>query len=195
MKQFNGYENAKTQAKKMSGSKLPAGVYVCKIIGVKAEADRIKLQFDVAEGEYKDFFQKQYKESKDEDRKYKGMANIWIPKDDGSDQDIRTKTNFARWTTALEESNKGYVWDWDESKWKDKLIGICYGEVGKNIEGKNVRFNECRWPASVEAVKSGKAKTPSFYAYRGYSDNKTNTPETADFMNIPNEISEEIPFN
>lgn len=192
MKQFNNYEDAKKRAQ-YSGSKLPVGVYVCKIIGVKSEEDRIRVQFDVFEGEYKEFFQKQYKEAKDEDKKYKGMATIWIPKDDGSDQDFRTKTNFARWTTALEESNSGYVWDWDETKWKDKLIGICYGEVGKNINGKSVRFNECRWPASVEDVRSGKAKAPEFFAYKGY----TNTPATTtntDFMNIPDGIQEEIPF-
>lgn len=195
IKQFNGYDDAKKKAQYPGSTKLPAGVYVCKILGTKLEGNMLKVQFDVAEGEYKDFFQNQYKNSKDEDKKYKGMTTLWLPKDDGSEQDAKTKTNFARWTTSIEESNKGYVWDWDETKWKGKLVGICYGEVGKLIDGKSVKFNEARWPVSVESVRSGKAKVPEFYAYKGYSDKPTTTtPASTDFVNVPAGIEEEIPF-
>lgn len=191
IKQFNGYDEAKKKAQYTGSVKLPAGAYVCKILGTKLTDNMLKVQFDVAEGEHKDFFQKLYKESTDEDKKYKGMFTIWVPTDDGSEKDAKTKTNFARWTNALEESNAGYVWDWDETKWKDKMIGILYGEVGKVIDGKSVTFNEVRFPASVESVRSGKAKTPNFYAYSGYSA----TPTTnTDFTNIPIDINEEIPF-
>lgn len=192
---FNGYDEAKKKAQSAGAPKLPAGVYVCKILGTKLDGNMLKVQFDVAEGEYKDFFQTQYKASKDEDKKYKGMTTVWLPKDDGSEGDARTKDNFARWTTSIEESNEGYVWDWDETKWKGKLVGICYGEVGKVINGKSVRFNECRRPVSVGAVKAGRAKTPEFYAYKGYTEaSNTNTSTTTDFMNIPDGIQEEIPF-
>ena len=195
IKQFNGYDEAKKKAQSAGAAKLPAGVYICKILGTKLDGNMLKVQFDVAEGEYKDFFQAQYKASKDEDKKYKGMTTVWLPKDDGSEGDARTKASFARWTTSIEESNDGYVWDWDETKWKGKLVGICYGEVGKVINGKSVRFNECRWPVSVGAVKAGRAKTPEFYAYKGYTEaSSTNTSTTTDFMNIPDEIDEEIPF-
>lgn len=192
IKQFNGYDEAKKKAKYSGGAKLPVGCYVCKILGTKLDGNMLKIQFDVEEGENKGFFQKLYKESTDEDKKYKGMVTIWTPKDDGSEQDARTKTNFARWTNALEESNPGYVWDWDETKWKDKLIGIRYGEVGKNINGKDITFNEVRGPVSVEEVRSGAAKVPDFYAYKGYQESPTNT--TTGFANIPEGIDEEIPF-
>lgn len=195
IKQFNGYDEAKKKAQSAGAAKLPAGVYVCKILGTKLDGNMLKVQFDVAEGEYKDFFQAQYKASKDENKKYKGMTTVWLPKDDGSEDDARTKSNFAKWTTSIEESNDGYVWDWDETKWKGKLVGICYGEVGRVINGKSVRFNECRWPVSVGAVKAGRAKTPGFYAYKGYTEaSNTNTSTTTDFMKIPDEIDEEIPF-
>lgn len=195
IKQFNGYDEAKKKAQNAGAAKLPAGVYVCKILGTKLDGNMLKVQFDVAEGEYKDFFQAQYKASKDENKKYKGMTTVWLPKDDGSEDDAKTKSNFAKWTTSIEESNDGYVWDWDEAKWKGKLVGICYGEVGKVINGKSVRFNECRWPVSVGAVKAGRAKTPAFYAYKGYTEaSSTNTSTTTDFMKIPDEIDEEIPF-
>ena len=197
MKPFNGYEEAKKNAQRSTYEKLPAGCYVCKILGVKTDGNMIRIQWDVNEGDFKGFFQKQYKENTQEDKKYKGTATIWIPKDDGSENDARTKTTFAKWTNALEDSNKGYVWDWDESKWKNKLIGIKYGEVGKNINGNDVRFNMCRGPVSVEDVKSGKVKTPEFYAFKGFNESPAATSAPAketDFMNIPAEIDEEIPF-
>lgn len=195
IKQFSGYEEAKKVAQSTGRAKLPEGAYVCKVIGVKLENTYIKVQFDVCEGEYTDFFQKKYRESKDEDKKYKGIATLWLPKDDGSENDARTKNKFARWTNALEESNPGYRWDWDETKWKGKYIGILYGEVGKNIDGKSVRFNTYRDAISIDKVRSGEAKAPKFYAYPGYEEKPTTANTSTDFMSIPDGIDEELPFN
>lgn len=61
MKQFNGFDEAKKAAQFTASAKLPEGAYVAKILGVKFEegqnglSDRIAIQFDIAEGEYKDF--------------------------------------------------------------------------------------------------------------------------------------------
>ena len=55
-----------------------------------------------------------------EDKKWKGKATIYCPKDDGSEKDEWTRKNFARWTNAFEDSNPGYKWDWDEKKLKGK---------------------------------------------------------------------------
>lgn len=195
IQKFNGYEEAKKNAQFTKSEQLPVGAYVCEILNVKQEEGRLKVQFDVIEGDFKEFFQKKYKESTDENKKYKGVTTVWIPKEDGSERDTWTKNTFAKWTSSLEDSNEGYLWDWDETKWKGKIIGILYGEVGKNIEGKDVTFNECRYPCSVEYARSGKAKAPKFYAYKGYGDNKApESSKPADFMNIPDNIDEEIPF-
>lgn len=197
MKKFSGYEDAAKNANRTSTPKLPAGIYICKILGVKLVEDKgyMKVQFDVEEGEYKGFFKKQYDESKDENKKFKGITTVWVPKDDGSENDARTKDTFARWTTSLENSNNGYTWDWDEQKWKGKKIALAFGEVGKNIEGKNVRYTECRWPMSVESAKSGKAKVPEFKAYPGYSatDNSTQSNPTG-FTSMPDSLEAELPF-
>ena len=37
MKSFSGYDDAKKAAQNTSGAKLPAGAYVCKIMGVRYE--------------------------------------------------------------------------------------------------------------------------------------------------------------
>ncbi len=199
MKEFNGYADAKKQAQASGGAgRLPAGAYVCQILGVKYEAgkdgnsDMIRLQFDVAEGEHKGFFKAQYDANTNEDKKYKGNATVYVPKDDGSEKDGWTKKSFAGWTNAFEESNQGYSWDWDEKKWKGLLIGVIYGEVGTVIDGKSIKYNECRFPASASQIREGNFKIPDIKKKKGYSD--ANPISSDGFVNVPKVTKEEIPF-
>lgn len=207
MKAFSGYEEAKKAASYNPGEKLPAGGYVCKVLGVKFEegqdgnSDQITLQFDIEEGDYKGFFKNQYDNNTNEDKKYKGVVRIYIPKDDGSEKDTWTKNSFARWTKSFEESNKGYVWDWDEKKWKGKLIGITFGETGTVINGKEVVYTEARSAESVENIRSGKFYQQKFKSKNGYTGNGANGSSSSSasssngFMDIPDGVAEELPFN
>lgn len=204
MKQFSGYEDAKKAANFTPNGRLPKGAYVCQILGVKYEegktaadgkkySDRIIIQFDIAEGDYQNFFVTQYNSNSSENKKYKGRTTVYIPRDDGSKEDVWCKNDFARWTNSLEDSNSGYVWDWDESKWKDKLIGIVFGETGTVIDNKEVLFTEARFPVSVDTVRSGNAPEAKFKAKNGYGE-KTKDSGATDFMNIPEEIEEDLPW-
>jgi len=203
MKKFSGYDAAREKANFSGSAKLPVGGYVVKIQDVRYEegqngnSDRIVLAYDIAEGEYQGFFKNQFEENTQEDKKWKGRALIYVPKDDGTEQDEWTKTAFARWTNAFEDSNKDYVWDWDEKKWKGKMIGLIYGEVGTAIEGKPIEYTECRFPESVENIRSGNYKIPNFKAKKGYDEavhNAENKPSVDSFVNVPDTIDEELPF-
>lgn len=201
MKKFQGYDEAKKAAQYQGGSRLPKGAYVCKILGVKHEEghggtnDFLRVQFDVVEGDQAGFFKKQYDENTAEDKKYKGQTIVYIPADDGSEKDGWTKNTFAKWTTALEESNEGYTWDWDEKKWKDKTIGIVFGETGTVIEGKEIVYTDARYPVSVEKVRSGKAGEAKFKTRNGYTGNGNSNSTSSDgFVNLPEGIDEELPF-
>lgn len=205
MRAFNNFEEAKKKAAYRGGAKLPAGGYVAKIKEVRYEdgkdgnSDMIILAYDIAEGDYKDFFKKQFDENTAEDKKWKGRTTIYVPKDDGSERDQWTQTAFARWVNAFEDSNKDYFWDWDEKKWKGKMIGLIYGEVGAAIDGKPVEFTECRFPESVENIRTGNFKVPAFKTRKGYDeaiDKKADEERNADkgFMNVPDGIDEELPF-
>lgn len=202
MQQFKGYDEAKQSAQAAGGSsKLPKGAYVCKVLGVKAteavdgRSGFIQIQFDIAEGEYKGFFKKQYDENTREDKKYKGKATIYLPKDDGSEQDGWTKTAFARWTNAFEESNNGYSWDWDEKKWKDKLIGIVFGETGTNINGKDIVYVEAHYPVATSKVSEISPDSIKFKKKKGYGEGGTQAAGNDGFMNVPDTDDEEFPFN
>ena len=155
MKQFGGFEDAQKNARYTGGEKLPAGAYVAKVMNVRytpgenGNSDRIDVQFDIAEGEYKGFFKKQFEENTQEDKKWKGKASVYVPKDDGSEKDGWTKNSFAKWTNAFEDSNGSYKWDWDENKWKGLKVGLMFAETGNVIEGKEVVYTEVRYPMSV----------------------------------------------
>ena len=197
MKEFKGYNDAKKAAESKSTEKLPKGAYVCKIIEVRNEksdyGDKLILAFDIAEGDYKGFFDKKFKNDESEDRKWKGRVTVWIPKDDGSEEDSRTKRTFASWTTSFEKSNPGYAWDWDENKWKNKFVGIVFGETGTVIDGKEIVYTEARFPVDVERVRNGSAPEAKFKAKNGYKGNggsgsgngNADKPDDA-FMNFTN---------
>lgn len=207
MKKFGGYDDAKKEAQASGASKrLPAGAYVCKVLGVKYEAgengnsDRIRVQFDIAEGEFKDFFQKQYEANTNEDKKYKGNATVYVPTDDGSEKDGWTKKSFAGWTSSFEESNPGYAWDWDEKKWKGKLVGIVFGDTGTVIEGKEIVYTEARFAVSAGTVRSDLAPEAKFKAKNGYTGNgnaggSSSASGESDFMKVPETSLDELPFN
>lgn len=206
MKKFNGYDEAKEQATYQGSAKLPKGAYIAKINNVRYEegqdgnSDRIIVAFDINEGEYKDFFKTQYDANTAEDKRWKGTARIYVPSDDGSEQDGWTKKAFARWTDALEKSNTKYTWDWDEKKWKNKLIGLIFRETGTVIEGREVVYTEVSAPCSTADAKNGTFWDGylKFKAKNGYtgkaSASASNNADIDGFMAIPEGTEEEIPF-
>lgn len=203
MKKFGGYDEAKKNAQYSASEKLPAGAYVARIMGVRYEAgedgksDRIAVQFDIEEGEFKNFFKNQYDANTSEDKKWKGRATVYVPTDDGSERDGWTKNAFAKWTNSLEDSNPGYAWDWDENKWKGKLIGLVFRNAGTVIEGREVTYTEVAFPIDIKTVKDGKAPEAKFKARNGYTGNGASSSapaQDASFVNVPEGIDEEIPF-
>lgn len=202
MKQFAGYEQAKEEARQMGVStQLPEGGYVAKIKDVRFEegqnsnSDRIVVAFDIVEGEYKDFFQKAFEANTSEDKKWKGKATIYCPKEDGSEKDGWTRKAFARWTNAFEDSNPGYKWDWVENKWKGLLIGLVYGKTGTIIDGKPIVYTEVHFPISVKAARENDFKAPKMKKKNGYDEDSASTNTTSDgFINVPDGMAEEIPF-
>lgn len=201
MKAFNNYDSAKKAAENSGSTQLPVGAYVAKIMNVRYESgengnsDRIQIQFDITEGEHKDFFKNQYENNDSEDKKWKGKTTIYVPSDSGSEQDGWTKNTFAKWTTSFEKSNAGYSWDWNEEGWKGKIIGLVFRRTGTVINGKEVTYTEVAFPIDAETVRSGKAPEAKFKAKNGYTGTQQNdTANDYDFVSVPEGTEEEIPF-
>lgn len=142
---------------------LPAGGYVAKILNAEVKeydwGEVLVVSFDIAEGEHKDFFAKQYKSNTSEDKKWKGNFRINVPQE--SNQYFESqKRSFGNAIACIEESNNGYHWAWDENTLKGKMVGVLFREREWEWEGKSGITTECCTFCSVDDVRSGNFKIP-----------------------------------
>ena len=194
IKRFSDYE--KTQAYG-DYQQLPKGAYVLKVLGVDLNENSvgqyITLHCDVNEGEFKDFFTKDYKAQQSEDKKWHCNFFINVPNDDGSEKDGWTKRRFKTIMEAFEESNEGYHFDWDEQKLKGKTIGGLFNI--REYEKKDGSVGSATNLAQLCKVSSVRNET-----YRIPDDKRLQrkpAPATDEdgFMKIPDGVDEELPFN
>lgn len=165
MKPFSGYESKNN----ITGSfpALPAGCYIAQILGVKVEngqyGDTMLMQVDITEGEHTGYYRKQYESQQGSSfgQRYKGVFRLRIPADDGTERDQWTKNAFGGAMWAIEQSNPGYHWDWNESGLKGKKVGIAVREHTKTFDsGNRGTFTEICYLVDVESIRNGTAKTP-----------------------------------
>ena len=196
MRRLKGYESARVFSDQ---ERLPAGGYVLKILDVayqeNSRGDVIILSFDIAEGDQKGFFEQNYKNQTGEDKRWKGTYRIWVPKDDGSDEDEWTQRRFKTIMVNFEESNSGYHWDWDEKSLKGKMIGALFNNKEYDFNGRHGFYTNCHSLVSVEKIRSGKFKIPQDSLLK--QDESPRVSVTDDgFMNIPDGVEDEgLPFN
>ena len=167
---------------------LPAGGYVVKIIAAKVASypssdgscfEKLEIALDIDDGDYKGFYDAEYKAQTQEERKWKGVLRQYLPTDDGSDRDEWTKSSLKALTDAVEDSNSGYRWDWDETKLKGKVVGCLFRLEEWAVDGKK------GWKAQpfkfipVEDVRKGKFKMPKFKAHRDYPDDTPDSYESS----------------
>ncbi|MDO4327522.1 MAG: hypothetical protein Q4E24_16115 [bacterium] len=200
MRPLKGYAQAQAYS---DNERLPVGGYVLKILDVKyrddIRGDVITLSFDIAEGEHKDFFARNYKTQTGEDKRWKGVYRLYVPKDDGSEQDAWTMRRFKTAIVNFEESNPGYHWNWDEQTLKGKLIGALFNNKEYEMEGRHGFFTNCHSLVSAEKIRSGKFKVPedTLLKKKMSSEYPAGAVPMGDgFMNIPDNVEDEgLPFN
>jgi hypothetical protein len=63
---------------------------------------------------------------------------------------------FKGFITAIEQSNTGFKWDWDEKKLVGKLFGGIFGEEEFTGNDGEVKTSvKCRYAASISKIKEG----------------------------------------
>ncbi len=198
MRPLEGYEKAKAYS---NMKRLPVGGYVLKIMDVKYQkntwGDVILLSFDVAEGEQKGYFAANYVAQTGDSKKWKGTYRLRVPKDDGSEQDNWTMRRFKTVMNAFEESNNGYHWNWDEQSLKGKMIGALFNNKEYDFDGRHGFFTNCHSLVTVDKIHSGKFEIPADTLLK--ENNQQNSgyekPDSDGFLNIPDGIDEELPFD
>ena len=144
--------------------KLPLGAYVCIIKQATVKrtdyGDQLCILFDISEGEWAGYYQDDFDSNTRDDKKWKGVLRQFLPKNDGSDKDEWAKSLLKGLTTAVEESNRGYVWDWNEQGLAKKEIGILMRNEEWEYNGKTGWAVRPFRAISVDSVGDGSYTLP-----------------------------------
>lgn len=193
MQQFKGYER-KEQAE---WETLPKGAYIIKILNIKEEESSkggsyLKIQFDIAEGEFKGFYKKSFENDSREDKKWSHDATIYItcPQDNSPQWLVDA---FNKFMTAVEDSNKDYHWNWDEKTLKNKLVGAKFYNEQSEYNGKIYDHIKPKWYIAAQKIRDGKiGRLPED---KLVTSSQNNSQGETDFMNVPDNSEEEIPWD
>lgn len=185
IKKFKGYDDIQVFE---GGQSIEPGGYELKIISAKVEefanCEILKVAFDIINHDkYAGFYSTRFKAAKAQNpnAKWGGVFDVFIPKDDGSEMDGFTKQAFKRFTTSVENSNNGYVWNWDENSLKGKEFGGVFGREQFEAQNGNLAFAvKCRFPRSIDSIRSGNFTIPDDKLLK----KKSNAPYTASLADM-----------
>lgn len=139
----------------------PRGAYVAKIRSAKEETffDRpcIEITLDIAEGEYKGRYEAVWRDQEEKWGKatFRGVFRL-IPYQDGDEEYVKSRFEGNLW--AVQESNTGYRWDWDEKKLVGKMVGISVRNRLYTYKDKDRSTTEIAEFVPVDDVRAGKVK-------------------------------------
>lgn len=204
MKKFNGYEEIEIYDE--NKVTLVPGGYICickgaKVIeGTKPHSDgnvysSIKLALDIYEGDLKNYYTNRFADdkAKDPNALWKGSMFVNIPEDNyQSELNREYKKKFKLFINAIQLSNEGFIWNWQEKELIDRLFGGIFGykSFQDQISGETRKYVQCKYAVSTTRIKSGNFKIP--YFDESLIQNNNNTNGVSDFEAITN--SEVVPF-
>ena len=169
MKKPSNWENVKAAADRIP---LPPGAYLVKIIDAREEdvfsKERpgeiafsvLKIGLDIIEGDFSDFYQRDYEMQQREDKRWKGVLRQYMPKDDGTERDNWTVSRLKALVAAIEESNPGYHFDWDPRSLKGKTAGCLFREEEWAFNGRTGWKTQPFKLISTEELRKGKYNMP-----------------------------------
>jgi len=189
MRKYEGYEQAEAYTGEYE--RLEPGGYICRILKIEAiENDGtknydtlLKIGYDIAEGDHKDYFRRQFdrKKQSNPDAKWPGMYYQTVKADD-----LRY---FKGFITAIEQSNSGYKWNWDEQTLKNKIFGGVFGEEEYLGNDGKVRTSvKLQWVRSADKIRNGDFTIPEKKLLKG--NNSKNNVQT----DILDDEDEQLPF-
>ena len=154
MRAINNWENIKESN---GFEKLSVGGYIIKILNVQdvSEKEYLKVSFDIADGEHKGFFKKQYDSDTRADKKWPNAGSFV------RSYKSTAESMFKGFVNAVENSNKGFKFDFDEKKLVGKQVGIVVGlEQYLNQKGQVRERTYVSAVRSVDTIKKGDFKVP-----------------------------------
>lgn len=199
MAKFSYNKFNRENAKQVSSFELlPKGAYVCKILKAdeaknsSGNGSHIRIGFDIAEGEYKDFYKKQFDANTNEDKKWPNdaMYLLSVPNDNSPEWQVQQWDTF--WT-ILEDSNEGFVFDGESTKLKNKVFGGLFHIEQSEYDGNIYDHTKLKWVRAAQDIRDNKyGKLPKD---KLVGSNTQKEAKDDGFMNVPEGEGDEIPFD
>ena len=171
MKRINNWENIQEST---SFKRLTSNGYICKILKVEdhPEKEYLKIYFDIVKGDDKGYFKKQYDGDTRKERKQPNAGTFIRSYKDSA------ASMFKGFTNAIEKSNKGYQWNFDEKTLVNKVVGLIIAdEQYQNQKGQVRVRNYVAAVRSVETIEKGEYEIP---ALKELTTTKTTTAPAND---------------
>ncbi len=171
MKKIENFEEIKASGEFDS---LKPGGYIGVLRKAEDESDKeyLKVFFDIAEGEFAEYYKNLY-----------SQFNFWGGVFFRSYKE-KALSMFKGFIKSVEESNPGYVWNWDESTLKGKKVGLILQEE-EFVPTGGAHAGELRTRlivqkvVNVETIKSGNFKVPELKKLDKYTGPTVQTQPTA----------------
>ena len=193
MKPIKDWDKIKGTHPGESLSAPPPGVYICRIADVtemqsKTNRPMLKIDFDINEGEYKDYYSRDY-----ENRQERGWEARWglslYQITDGN-----CTSNFKGLIEDIEKSNANFTFEFNTAKLLGKLVAVMLDaeeyeyngkyrqrlKAGRTYTLKQYAKGECGEPSLID-VKGKRRK----YAESAPEPEQKTDPDTVDDMDIP----------
>lgn len=187
------YNGAQSQ-KMTSITALPAGGYVARIESAKVESYSwgtvLVLAFDVAEGEFAGHFHKIFSDNTDPNKKWRGTFRLTVP-NESSRYFASEKRAFNNFIYAVENSNNGFRFDWEETHLNGKFFGaLVRNKEFFNSNGKKIMTTECGGCTDIQTIRDG-----SFTPLKDKLLNEENVTSTCANSTMDAVIDDDLPFN
>lgn len=138
-----------------------------------------------------EYFKEQFDSDTRNDKKWPYQAVQYIVTEDA---DGKCSRSFKSFITAFEDSNKcEVIWgDKFAGQFKNRKIGVVYGEVEEEYNGEVKTRRRIRW--FCDDAKVAEQKVPDLKMLANNAKQSENNANSDEFMKIPDNADEEIPF-
>lgn len=165
----------------------------------KTGKDMIVVLFDFDQSDKQpEYFMKQFRDDIRPEKKWPNQATQYILV---HDEDGKCSRSFKTFTTCVKHSNPGFEETWGDNwgaQFKNKKIGGVFGPQMDYYNGREIEKRVLRWFVSVDKVAD--AQIPNMSETQAYKNRIAGYPQRSmpaddGFMNIPEGVAEELPFN
>jgi hypothetical protein len=179
------------QAQAMTGEfeSLPAGGYVCRIMGARETNSRmgkpmLEMQLDICEGENTGFFQKLYSADTRQDKRWGCIYRQMLTNE---------SAGFLKGLVQDINQSNGMEWDFDENKLKGKYIGMLFQrEEYEKSSGGTAFYTKPMAPRTIQKIRASEFTVPEDKLLSGKANKATNSSNGYDSLMA--EIDEDLPF-